>query len=110
MKKRFATAALLVALLVPAVAAGGVRPPGVTRGIAEREVRSLLQKEPTWRYRANGYIDCRFGKINRTRWACRVGWWRGNYCRFGRVQVYGFVREGEQWYGTRGKLARCVAP
>ncbi len=110
MRKTIAAAVLLVALAVPALAEGGVRPPGVTKGTAEQEVRSLLQNEPTGRYPTNRYVDSRFGKINRTRWACRVGWWKGNFCRFGRVQVYGFVREGEQWYGTRGKLARCVAP
>lgn len=103
-------AVLIAALLTPAAADAGFRPPGVTRGIAERETRSLLQKIGTWRYRTAGYLDCRFGKINRTRWACRVGWYKGRFCRIGRVQVYGFLREGEQWFGTRGRLRRCISP
>lgn len=108
--KRALLTILVAAALLPAVAEAGMRPPGVTRSIAEVETRATLQKIASWRYRDDGWLDCRRGKINRTRWACRFAWYRGNYCRRGRMQVYGFLEGGERWYGTRGRTVRCTAP
>ena len=110
MKLKIVLLALVAVLAAPTLSGAYLRPPGVTKPIAEREARSLLQKVGTWRYATDRYLDCRRGKINRIRWACRVGWYKGRVCRMGRIQVYGFLQNGEQWFGARGKLSRCISP
>jgi hypothetical protein len=113
MKLTIVLGALVAASLIGlGTAAADNGRPTVHAGLAERYAYGILQKRPSWRYRTEGYVDCRFGKINRYTWACRVGWYQGRTCHRGRVRVTGTYREhGYNNYNVhfRGSGAyRCV--
>jgi hypothetical protein len=104
-------AVLVVSLALTAPAGAYLRAPTVHKGDAEHASLNLLHGISSWRYRTAGYVDCRFGKVNRTRWVCRVGWYQGHHtCRAGRIQVFSYVAEGEKWFGSHLRTRRCVGP
>lgn len=70
------------------------RVPAVTRGVAAHMAQRTMHRLPGWRRASLRTLDCRRGRINRTRWRCRVAWIRGGTCKVGRVQVYGARSRG----------------
>lgn len=109
MKLALTLGVLLGFLAIGSAVASAEYAPAVHRADAEEFAGRLLrEKYPTWTYRQAGYLDCRRGKINRTHWRCRVGWYKGNFCRIGRVQVEGeYFFRGTPFYGTHLRVRRC---
>jgi hypothetical protein len=82
-------------LLIAASAGAYIERPVLRRPAAEQDTAQFLHKNvPGWRYRREGYIDCRGGRINAHTWACRVGWYGSGHCRQGRVRITNEYREG----------------
>jgi len=108
MKVRLGVIAVAVALLVPATASGWTEKPAIGESFAQSAVSKYLRKYPGWRYRQDGFVDCRRGRINGYTWACRVAWWSGYRCRQGRVRIttrYG--ENGTIYYYVHAYLVRC---
>lgn len=83
--------------------------PPLGQGQAERYARTFLfKKYPGWRYREAGYVDCRFGRINRYTRACRVGWVKGRNCWLGRLRVAtSYVEGGAVYYKIHFRAKHC---
>jgi hypothetical protein len=60
-----------------------------------------------WRNRNLGTVDCRGGKVNYSRWRCRVAWIRRSVCNVGRVQIFGAGhRDGRPVYRAHAHWKR----
>jgi hypothetical protein len=108
------TKLVLVALLAGLVLAGGakaahyVERPTIHEGEARSHALHFLNDYPGWRYRKRGYLDCRYGRINRYTWACRAGWISGAKCRLGRMRIQNDYREGSlTYFSTSFGSRRC---
>lgn len=110
MKLKLASVGLGVLLLAlfASSAVAYVYHPTLQEGAAERRTLKFLHDYPGWRYREVGYLDCRFGRINRYTWVCRVGWRQGSKCRQGRVRITNsYHQEGVTHYFVSAGIRRC---
>jgi hypothetical protein len=101
--------ALFVVQVGMAEAGYYVEYPTIHERAAEEDAAQFLHKNyATWRYREEGYIDCRGGRLNRITWACRVGWIKGHNCWLGRMQIQNEDREGSTiYYNVHFRARRC---
>lgn len=103
--------AFAVAMAIGAPVASAQSVPTVHRHEAETFTARSLRGFPGWIYAGERYLDCSHGKINRTRWRCRFGWYRHGVCHLGRSQVYGesYGYNGQPLFGTamRWRHYRC---
>lgn len=110
MKLRFSLVALFALLALSGNAeANYVEHPTIHERQAEEDALAFLHKNyATWRYRQEGYVDCRYGRINRITWACRVGWRKGYNCWLGRMQIENEYREvNVVYYKVHFQARRC---
>ncbi len=106
--KRLASLVLIALLAVPALSGAAAVPTVHLRDAEEFGGRALRNDYVGWRKRDSGYLDCRGGKVDRTHWACKFGWIRGQDCAIGKLQVYGEDFEnGKPFYGVHIKGRRC---
>lgn len=107
--RRLVVLGVAVGLLAAAPASAYRYHPPLREGQAERYARAFLVKHyPGWRYRQEGYVDCRFGRINRYTRACRVGWRKGGNCWLGRMQIQtSYVEAGIVYYKVHFRARRC---
>lgn len=87
----------VVAMVIGVSSASAFTAPTVHRPQAEGLTSRALRDIPGWVYAQERYLDCRHGKINRTHWRCRFGWFRHGVCHVGRSQVNG------ESYGANGQ-------
>ena len=89
MYRKFLVPLIALSALVGSTSASAyIERPVLRRPTAEEDAAQFLHKNvPGWRYRREGYIDCRGGRINAHTWACRVGWWGAGHCRLGRIRI-----------------------
>lgn len=78
---------------------------------AEDQASSLMRQEALWRYRTEGQLDCRRGRISGTEWSCRVWMRKGSKCGVGRIRV---IKYYDYYYRDvrfnsylRGRKYRC---
>lgn len=108
MKRAAVIGVVLGALVIPSSAGAYVERPGIGEHSAELSVAKYVRQFPGWRYREDGFIECRRGRINGYMWACRVAWWTLPRCRHGRVRITNeYAERGVTYYHVNSVLTPC---
>lgn len=109
MKLKVLVVSLVAFFAIVGSASAHLRPPTITEAEAEKDTLKFLHESyGAWRYRTEGYVDCRNGRINRYIWVCRAGWRKGEICTQGRLRIENEeVLEGSLYYYVRWRGRPC---